>query len=123
MFFPTRASRARSRRNDALLLLGGAALGATLMYFLHPRTRPRLATRAEAVDDAVLGERVRAAISRVVDDPRGIDVRVRDGCVILKGPVVPEEAGELVACAGRVPGVRTVENRLSINAPATEIRQ
>jgi osmotically-inducible protein OsmY len=75
-------------------------------------------TPPEPVDDAVLTERVRAALGHVVPDANAIDVRVRDGCVILKGPVLPEEIGEIVACTERVRGVQQVENRLSPNAVA-----
>lgn len=71
---------------------------------------------AEPVDDAVLTERVRAALGHVVPDVNSIDVKVRDGCVVLKGPVTPDEMGEIVACAERVRGVQQVENRLSPNS-------
>jgi osmotically-inducible protein OsmY len=77
--------------------------------------RARIAPE-EPVDDAVLTERVRAALGRVVHDPHAIDVKVRDGCVVLKGPVLPEEVGEIVACAERVRGVQQVDNRLSPNS-------
>jgi osmotically-inducible protein OsmY len=69
----------------------------------------------EPVEDGVLIERVRAALGHVIPDPLAIDVKVRDGCVTLKGPVVPDEVGEIVACAERVRGVRAVDNRLSPN--------
>jgi osmotically-inducible protein OsmY len=72
-------------------------------------------TPAEPVDDDVLTERVRAALGHVIPDAKAIEVKVRDGCVILKGPVIPEEIEEIVACAERVRGVQQVENRLSPN--------
>jgi osmotically-inducible protein OsmY len=65
------------------------------------------------VEDAILLERVRAAMGHLVPDPRGVDVRVRCGTVILKGPASAAQIEELVACAGRVRGVREVDNRLS----------
>ncbi len=67
----------------------------------------------ETVEDAILLERVRAAMGHVVPDPRGVDIRVRCGTVILKGPANTEQIGELVACAQHVRGVREVDNRLS----------
>jgi osmotically-inducible protein OsmY len=70
-------------------------------------------TPPEPVDDTVLTERVRAALGHVMPDAHAIDVKVRDGCVILKGPVTQDEMGEIVACAGRVRGVQQVDNRLS----------
>ncbi len=67
----------------------------------------------QPVEDAILLERVRAAMGHVVPDPRGVDIRVRCGTVILKGPASHQQIPELVACAGRVRGVREVDNRLS----------
>jgi len=67
----------------------------------------------ETVEDAILLERVRAAMGHVVPDPHGVDIRVRCGTVILKGPATAEKIGELVACARHVRGVRDVDNRLS----------
>jgi osmotically-inducible protein OsmY len=67
----------------------------------------------ETVEDAILLERVRAAMGHVVPDPHGVDIRVRCGTVILKGPANATQIGELMACAQRVRGVRDVENRLS----------
>ena len=71
----------------------------------------------EAVDDGVLVERVRAAMGHVIADPLAIDVRVHEGCVTLKGPARAEQIEEIVACAGRVRGVREVENHLSVSNP------
>jgi osmotically-inducible protein OsmY len=73
-------------------------------------------TPEEPVEDGVLYERVRAALGHVVPDVNAIDVKVRDGCVVLKGPVTQDEMGEIVACAQRVRGVHQVENRLSPNS-------
>jgi len=70
---------------------------------------------AEPVEDAILLERVRAAMGHVVPDPHGVDIRVRCGTVILKGPANAGQIEELVACAQHVRGVREVENRLSPN--------
>lgn len=70
---------------------------------------------AELVEDGILLERVRAALGHVLDDPRAIDVRVRCGTVILKGPARQEQIEELVACVEHVRGVIEVDNRLSLN--------
>jgi osmotically-inducible protein OsmY len=69
----------------------------------------------DAADDSVLTERVRAAVGKVITDAQAIEVRVRDGVVTLKGPARAEEIAELVACAGRVRGVKDVDNRLSLS--------
>jgi osmotically-inducible protein OsmY len=73
---------------------------------------------ADVAEDSVLVERVRAAVGRVIDDAQAIEVRVRDGVVTLKGPARADEIAELVACAGRVRGVREVDNRLSLSGGA-----
>jgi hypothetical protein len=82
------------------------------------RIQGRIAARGEeSVDDAVLEERVRAAMGHIMSDPHSIEIRAHDGCVTLEGPA-QANAGELVACAERVRGVRQVENRLSLSNPA-----
>jgi len=68
----------------------------------------------ELVEDSVLLERVRAALGHVVGDPQAVDIRVRCGTVILKGPARQDQVGELIACVESVRGVREVENRLSL---------
>ena len=82
------------------------------------RVQNRLTTRDEIVDDTVLSERVRAAMGHVISDPHAIEIRVNDGTVTLKGPALPDEIGEIVACAQRVRGVREVDNRLSVSNPS-----
>jgi osmotically-inducible protein OsmY len=83
------------------------------------RVQNRIASKPEEmVDDSILLERVRAAMGHVITDPHAIEIRVNEGCVILKGPALPHEIGELVACAERVRGVREVDNRLSVSNPS-----
>ena len=82
------------------------------------RVQGRFSASDEPVDDAVLVERVRAAMGHLIPDTNSIEVRARDGCITLKGPAQPHEIGELVACAERVRGVREVDNRLSISNPS-----
>jgi hypothetical protein len=117
------------RGHSAAILLScavAAGLGAALMYFLDPDLgRARRAALQpggglspqgdDAVDDAVLVERVRMALGRTIADPNAIDVKAFEGRVVLKGPVTPEELAEIVACTERVRGVREVDNRLSPN--------
>ena len=79
------------------------------------RLQGSIAARKEPVDDTVLAERVRAAMGHVITDPHAIEVRVSEGRVTLKGPALPHEIGELVACTERVRGVREVDNRLSVS--------
>lgn len=108
-----RRSHATGRMLDILL---GFALGAALAYFVE-RGLPALRARQrgeEPVDDRRLLGRVRLALAQTIADPDGIDVRVHDGTVVLKGPATGEQIAEMVACATRVRGVRNVENRLSV---------
>ena len=100
-------------------VLCAAGIGAALMYFFDPDNgrHRRALLQDRSTDDSVLTERVRAALGRVVPDAHAIEVKVRDGCVTLKGPVTQEEVGEIVACTQRVRGVKQVENRLSPHSP------
>jgi len=93
------------------------ALGAAVAWFARPAVeRARAARLPEpVVDDAMLVERVRAALSRVIYGSELIDVRAHGGRVVLRGPASPEQIAEMVACARRVDGVREVEDRLSVS--------
>lgn len=80
---------------------------------------------AESVDDAVLVDRVRAKLGRIVSHPRAIDVSVQNGRAVLSGPVLTEEVPELLACTRRVNGVKEVVDSLephqeSDNHPALQ---
>jgi uncharacterized membrane protein len=61
------------------------------------------------LDDEVLAARVRSAIGRACSHPHAIDVRVEDGCVTLRGPILAGEADEVCRLAAHVRGVRTVD--------------
>lgn len=67
---------------------------------------------SDPVDDAVLVDRVRSKLGRVVSHPRAIDVSVQNGRVVLSGPIVTTEVPALLACVNRVSGVREVLNHL-----------
>jgi hypothetical protein len=69
--------------------------------------------RRSDADDAVVSERVRAELGRVVSYPGAIEVDVDDGTVFLWGDVPADEADDLLACAAAVRGVRSVEDRLT----------
>ena len=97
--------------------LGFMALGAAVAWFARPAVDRAIAARAPEppVDDAMLVDRVRAALSRVVYGSDLIDVRAHSGRVILRGPATPHQITEMVSCARRVDGVHEVENRLSVS--------
>jgi uncharacterized membrane protein len=67
-------------------------------------------------DDAVLVERVRSCLGRVVSHPRAIHVESSDGVITLTGQVLSAEVPLLVDCVLGVPGVRDVRNQLDVHA-------
>jgi len=82
---------------------------------LSERIKHPLATE---VADGVLQSRVRAALGRVCSSPRQIEVEARDGWVILRGSIPETEAAGALACAMKIPGVHSVDDRLE-RRPAT----
>jgi len=80
----------------------------------------QLVMREQPVDDASLAERVRVALAQVIPDSHALDVRVRDGSVMLKGPVRGDQIEDLISCVERVDGVCEVDNRLSPNDGGAE---
>ena len=80
---------------------------------------------SEPVDDAVLVDRVRAKLGRIVSHPRAINVMAENGRVTLRGPILTMEEPALLACVNRVGGVNEVVNNLephdeSDNHPALQ---
>lgn len=67
---------------------------------------------SDRVDDAVLVDRVRAKLGRIVSHPRAVKVSSQNGRVVLSGPILTAEVPELLACANRVNGVKQVINVL-----------
>ena len=72
-------------------------------------------------DDAVLVERVRACLGRVVSHPHSIKVDASDGVVTLTGLILQEEVPLLIDCALGVPGVRDLKNRLDARAEPGDV--
>ncbi len=66
------------------------------------------------VDDAVLVERVRARVGRLLCHPGSIDVTAANGTVTLSGPVLRSEVERLLLGVSAVRGVRQVENHLAV---------
>ncbi len=93
----------RDTRNRAV------GMGARLRALLSPGRQP---------DDAVLVERVRACLGRVVTHPHSIEVHAQDGVVTLSGPILEEEVPLLIDCALGVAGVRDLRNELDVHAEA-----
>ncbi len=73
---------------------------------------------SEPVEDAVLTDRVRAKLGRVVSHPGAIQVTAQNGTVTLAGPILAEEVPYLLGCVNRVSGVNEVVNNLEAHEEA-----
>jgi hypothetical protein len=78
----------------------------------------RGALRRDHASDAVIVERVRAQLGRVVSHPHAVQVTAADGCVTLEGPVLRSEAPGLLRAVRSVRGVREVDSLLDVHAAA-----
>jgi uncharacterized membrane protein len=81
--------------------------------------------RHENVDDAVLVERVRAKLGRLVSHPHAIRVVASTGVVTLSGPILKREVSQLLRGVDHIPGVHDVVNTLDVyeqpgNVPALQ---
>ena len=63
-----------------------------------------------------LGERVQAAVAKLASHP-GITAAVKRGKVVLSGPILAEEAAELVAKVAAMRGVSEVVDKLELTWP------
>jgi uncharacterized membrane protein len=77
--------------------------------------------RREKISDDVIAERVRARIGRSVSHPHAISVTVNDGHVTMSGPVLAREAHRLLSGVSSTPGVKGVENVLTVHTEAENI--
>lgn len=66
-----------------------------------------------ATDDDILAERVRSRLGRLCSHPGAIDVTCIDGEVQLSGVVLTAEQQRLLEGVARVPGARSVKDRLA----------
>src|SRR5687768_2375997 len=73
---------------------------------------------SEPVDDAVLVDRVRSKLGRIVSHPSAVQVTAQNGNVTLSGPILTAEVPELLACVNRVGGVNEVINNLEAHDEA-----
>jgi uncharacterized membrane protein len=68
--------------------------------------------RDEEVSDDILVARVRSRLGRLVSHPHAIEVHADQGRVMLSGAVFSHELNRLLKHVAKVPGVRSVNNRL-----------
>ncbi|MGK3963830.1 SRPBCC family protein [Sorangium sp. So ce118] len=122
---PDRGSRRRSIARDKAVSFAHrtGALVDKSARDLRNRTQGVVAEtgaifREGTAPDAVLSDRVRAKLGRVVSHPGAIDVEVLDGCVTLRGPVLAQEVDGLLAAVSGVDGVTRVGNELEVHASA-----
>jgi osmotically-inducible protein OsmY len=92
-------------------LIAVAGLAAGVLHFAGSR-RARRASAAPPGGDAVIEEKVRAGLGA----SSGIDVRVRDGIVALRGSASPGERDRMLAHALSIPGVQRVYSDLESDA-------
>lgn len=115
---------ATGRRRRALMRDRGVAIGHETRHLVRGKTK-RVADRlkgtlarsrdrlsSEPIDDDLLHDRIRSKLGRIVDHPAGVEVRVHDGHVQLKGNVSESEFRDLVATLSSMRGVRNLESLL-----------
>lgn len=124
MYFadPERGRRRRAQLKDSMTRLrsDGAWLREKGIADLEHRAqgvvaqvRHRLTGLDGQEDDEKTVARVRSAIGHVCSHPHALLVTAHEGQVSISGPVLKEEADEIVAQAIRVAGVSDVEDRMS----------
>jgi hypothetical protein len=126
---PQQRSRRWALVRDQALRLGhsGAGLVGVDPQDLGERVKA-LTSRAAGLlqrrppEDAVLEQRVRAALERTLSHPDAIRVTAASGYVSLGGAVLAEELARLFECAGSVRGVRKVQEAgLQVHGSADEM--
>jgi hypothetical protein len=75
----------------------------------------------EDVPDEVIAERVREKLGHYSSHPHAIEVRVEDGQVTLRGPILADEVAVTVAAVARVRDVRQVVNQLEVHQEAGDV--
>ncbi len=74
-------------------------------------------TSAET-DDAVLIDRVRSKLGRIVSHPKAIVVASENANVTLSGPILEAEVDKLLNCVKQIEGVNEVANNLEVHKEA-----
>ncbi len=66
-------------------------------------------------DDAVLVDRVRSKLGRIVSHPRAIEVASENNNVTLSGPILEAEVDNLLTCVRQIRGINSVANNLEVH--------
>lgn len=82
------------------------------------QTRSQLASHP--IDDSRLHERIRARLGHLVEHAGAVEVQVESGTVTLTGEVTEAESHSVPRAVGRMPGVASVESRLTVRGESTD---
>ncbi|HEY8461434.1 MAG TPA: SRPBCC family protein [Blastocatellia bacterium] len=128
MLDPDRGRRRRALARDRMAHMSrvlSRAMSATSRDLTHRiygmMAEGKNLLRREKVSDDVLTDRIRARIGRSVSHPHAISVTVNDGRVTLSGPVLADEEPRLIAGVSSTPGVKSVENLLTLHTNAEKV--
>jgi gas vesicle protein len=122
---PDRGNRRRALVRDKVALATrktGDCLEVTT-HDVRNRTRGLIAAiqsriSSEQPDDAVLVDRVRSKIGRIVAHPAAIQVTSQNGNVTLSGPILANEVSNLLSCVKWTHGVKDITNNLEVHEEA-----
>ena len=126
---PSRGRRRRARLREAALHTSHSATAVAAMTArdvehrvsgLAARTLDRLIEKPSP-SDAVLAERVRARLGRLLSHPGAIDVIANNGTVTLRGPIFEAEVEQMLGGVGAVAGVASIENQLQPHRDAARV--
>ena len=70
------------------------------------------------VDDAVLVDRVRSKLGRIVSHPAAVEVAAENGNVTLSGPILEAEVDHVLGCVKWISGVKDITNNLEVHKEA-----
>jgi len=91
------------------LLLLGVAIGVLAYVFRKP-------LRGQPVNDDVLITRIRLLLDELLEHAGSVNIAVHEGRVTLTGPAAKTELRAVVRALRALPGVRTVDCRLTAHA-------
>jgi len=125
-FFDPRVGRRRRALLRDRWIHGMHEVESTIQIVWHDLSTRALRLTAEAkamfsddyAPDDVIEARVRSALGHVVSHPRSVRVVVRDGRVVLSGPILAREVESLIETVDAVRGVLAVENQMEIHQQA-----
>lgn len=70
---------------------------------------------SDVVPDDILEARIRSKVGGLVRHPKALEISARRGRVTLSGPILADEADDVVGCILGLRGVRHIDNKLDIH--------